>query len=312
MSMNFKFGIELEFADLSTDAVMRVLSDAGIRIVDRGYTHADYSDGVWKVVPDASVRDGLEVVSPVLFGKEGLAECVKVAHALEAAEASINRTCGFHVHIDASSFSAIELYRIYDRYKKFESEIDSFMPRSRRGNSNQYCRSLASGSIPDPTRGMTKESLAGAQMSRYYKVNLKSYLRHHTVEFRQHSGTVDAAKISNWIRFLQEFCEVSRHPVAASGAKLQKRQTEILDFIRSSASGVTTQDLCREFGLLPHSARSALTYIRRKGVTIIATKAYGVMRYSVGDLMTAGDDLFRGIDADVHQFYLARRAVLAA
>ena len=215
MSMNFKFGIELEFADLSNDTVMRVLSDAGIRIVDRGYTHADYSDGVWKVVPDSSVRNGLEVVSPVLFGEEGLAECVKVAHALEAAEASINRTCGFHVHIDASSFSAIELYRIYDRYKKFESEIDSFMPRSRRGNSNEYCRRLAS--IPAPTRGMTKESMAEDQMSRYYKVNLKSYLRHHTVEFRQHSGTVDAAKISNWIRFLQEFCEVSRHPVAASG-----------------------------------------------------------------------------------------------
>ena len=97
MSMNFKFGIELEFADLTTDAVMRVLSDAGIRIVDRGYTHADYSDGVWKVVPDSSVRNGLEVVSPVLFGEEGLAECVKVAQALEAAEASINRTCGFPV-----------------------------------------------------------------------------------------------------------------------------------------------------------------------------------------------------------------------
>lgn len=27
MSMNFKFGIEMEFADLFTDAVMRVLSN---------------------------------------------------------------------------------------------------------------------------------------------------------------------------------------------------------------------------------------------------------------------------------------------
>lgn len=312
MSMDFKFGIELEFADLSKVTVMQVLSRAGIRIVDNGYTHLDYNNGTWKVVPDSSVRNGLEVVSPVLSGEAGLAECVKVAHALDAAEASINRTCGFHVHIDASSLSAIEVYRIYERYRKFEAEIDSFMPRSRRGNSNQFCQSLSDSPIPAPTRRVSKESLAEAQMSRYYKVNLTAYLRHHTIEFRQHSGTVDADKISNWIRFLQDFCSASRHPVAAAGVKLQNRQTQILEFIRNSASGVTTQDLCREFGLLPHSARAALTYIRRKGVIIVSTKVHGVMRYSVGDATGAADELFRGIDADVHQFYLARRAFLAA
>lgn len=38
--------------------------------------------------------------------------------------------------------------------------------------------------------------------NRYKKVNLKSYFRHGTVEFRQHSGTIEYTKISNWVLFL--------------------------------------------------------------------------------------------------------------
>ena len=37
---------------------------------------------------------------------------------------------------------------------------------------------------------------------RYYKVNLEAYSRHRTVEFRQHSGTINFAKMEKWIRFL--------------------------------------------------------------------------------------------------------------
>lgn len=46
---------------------------------------------------------------------------------------------------------------------------------------------------------------------RYHKVNLSSFWRHHTVEFRHHSGTTDFAKISNWVRLLSRLIEFSRH-----------------------------------------------------------------------------------------------------
>ena len=44
---------------------------------------------------------------------------------------------------------------------------------------------------------------------RYFKVNPISYDRHKTIEFRQHSGTTDYEKISNWILFLAKLVEFS-------------------------------------------------------------------------------------------------------
>jgi hypothetical protein len=46
--------------------------------------------------------------------------------------------------------------------------------------------------------------------NRYHKLNTESYWRHNTVEFRQHSGTIEYEKISNWILFLARFVEFSK------------------------------------------------------------------------------------------------------
>lgn len=40
-------------------------------------------------------------------------------------------------------------------------------------------------------------------------MNAESYLRHKTVEFRQHSGTTDYEKIANWINFLRKLIQYS-------------------------------------------------------------------------------------------------------
>lgn len=44
---------------------------------------------------------------------------------------------------------------------------------------------------------------------RYFKINLQAYLRHGTIEFRQHSGSANATKVCNWVRFLQAFIDES-------------------------------------------------------------------------------------------------------
>jgi hypothetical protein len=43
------------------------------------------------------------------------------------------------------------------------------------------------------------------ESDRYYKLNMTAFWRHRTIEFRQHSGTVDADKAINWIRLLIQF-----------------------------------------------------------------------------------------------------------
>jgi hypothetical protein len=46
--------------------------------------------------------------------------------------------------------------------------------------------------------------------NRYFKVNAVSYSRHKTIEFRQHQGSTDFAKISNWVRFCAKLVEFSK------------------------------------------------------------------------------------------------------
>ena len=89
--------------------------------------------------------------------------------------------------------------RIIRNYQRLEALIDSFMPLSRRANNNGFCRSLQGF---DFSRCTTKRDVYDLMNSRYYKINSHAYFRHQTIEFRQHSGTTDYEKISNWIAFL--------------------------------------------------------------------------------------------------------------
>jgi hypothetical protein len=53
-------------------------------------------------------------------------------------------------------------------------------------------------------------SVAQRISERYYKLNLCAFIRHGTVEFRQHAGTVDYRKMNHWIAFCVQFVEDSR------------------------------------------------------------------------------------------------------
>jgi hypothetical protein len=55
----------------------------------------------------------------------------------------------------------------------------------------------------------TKQQLIRRVDSRHFKVNMLAYNRHKTLEFRQHSGTVEYTKIANWINFLAKLIQYS-------------------------------------------------------------------------------------------------------
>ena len=73
--------------------------------------------------------------------------------------ATANRSCGYHVHLDAADLTASDIRAIVTRYADHESEIDAFMPPSRRGNANTYCGSVIEMCIRDrykPGRSVLK------------------------------------------------------------------------------------------------------------------------------------------------------------
>lgn len=308
--MERKFGIELEIVGITQHAALKALKAVNIKVHSEGYNHTTKKH--WKIVPDGSVVGGFEVVSPILKGEAGLDEAEIVARALEDAGAYANKNCGFHVHFDASGLETRQLKNIIRRYADHECEIDAFMPQSRRGNANKYCKALDWISTTEFETANTAIELADAQPSRYYKVNLKSYQRHGTIEFRQLSGTVNAMKVCNWVRFLSEFMdECAREAIAGQAmptAHLSPVNRKLVQMLENGS--VAISGICEAFGWLPHTARAAIARLRKTGLQIVSEKVNGQPGYRlVGAQQPQG--LWAGISSKVALFYQRRAAVLA-
>lgn len=170
---------------------------------------------LWMIKSDGSISapygyTGVEIVTtPFPFTAASEGHINEMCAFLDSLGVTVNKSCGLHVHVDASEFSAHEMRSVFERYKKFETEIDKWMPASRRKNENTYCRSLNSYELgsSNEIRNMVQNTAGG---NRYVKVNLQSYLIHGTVEFRQHSGTTSALKINNWVKFCVNFMKTSK------------------------------------------------------------------------------------------------------
>ncbi len=321
--MDRKFGIELEIVGINREAALRALHAVGINVQAEAYNHT--TRGHWKFVSDASVRDGFEVVSPVLRGEAGIEEAMTVAEALSDAGATANRTCGFHVHFDASDLSAANVKTIVHRYADHEAEIDAFMPPSRRGAANQFCAPVSRFLTHRFDEARTMDELVAAQPGRYFKVNLQSYRRHGTLEFRQHSGTVNANKVANWVRFLGEFIDQCKRPAAPAPTATPAVELPALSGVQArlaemfAAQGtVSLATMCERFSWQPHTARAAVTRLRRAGLRISPVRENGEPAYRLegGQTSTAPapehtDSLWTGISERVIRFYQRRAAVLA-
>lgn len=201
------FGVEIECYNVLRSCLINEVSQRSVSIQSEGYNHTD-NNHYYKIVSDGSIQgnDGQEVVSPILKGKDGLNSLKNVCDSLNAVGAKVNRSTGLHVHFDASKISDVHFVNIFKNYQKLESVIDSFMPNSRRANNNGYCASLIG---LDYDTCETKSDVIRLNRTRYRKVNAESYLRHKTIEFRQHSGTTEYEKMANWINFLRKLIQYS-------------------------------------------------------------------------------------------------------
>lgn len=202
------FGVEIECYNFERRSLIDASRSNGLQVRSEDYNHAD-NNYYYKIVSDASLdgENSQEVVSPILQGNNGLSSLEKICTALALINARVNRSCGLHVHIGAASMSDAHYCRLVRNYQKLEMAIDTFMPESRRGNNSRWCHSFSG---IDFSRCTTKRSIYEAMNGdRYYKVNAVAYSCHRTIEFRQHSGTTDYQKISNWVMFLAKLVEYS-------------------------------------------------------------------------------------------------------
>lgn len=205
----FTFGVEIE-CNVARGSIREAAATTGMSYQYEGYNHND-GHAYFKFTTDASVRgeNAIECVSPVMQGAKGKSDLKCAIDTLNRAGATVNRSCGLHVHIGAAGLTQKQYANVFNNYYFLEALIDTFMAPSRRRDTNCYCRSLSDHSA------LTRcETVVDIQCvldnDRYHKINPMSYNRHKTIEFRQHQGSTDYKKILNWVMFCGKLVEWSK------------------------------------------------------------------------------------------------------
>ncbi len=222
-----KFGIEIELIGLNRSQAANVVGQAiggTVRYVGRSYDTYEVttSVGTWSCVTDGSVRgsgSGTEVVSPPLYYKD-MDKLQTVVRALKDAGARVNRSCGIHVHVNASRMTPKAVKSLSKMvYAKEELMFKSFGTLGNRQRS--YSRPMSSTFVTEingirrPSRNSLKRRWYEARTdyeadrrsrsrydnSRYYAFNLHALYYRGTVEFRYFNGSIHAGKIKAYVQF---------------------------------------------------------------------------------------------------------------
>jgi len=173
----------------------------------------------WRTAFDGSIRgEGREMISipangDILNGRiENLCDWASFHNV------TVNKSCGLHLHIDATDTDWRDLRSIAIVAKRFEKYIYSMLPRSRMKVS--WCRKLPM-SISE-LKSCNDEGdfvnlwydSCGSRIdrdkyndSRYHGLNLHARFYLGTVEFRYHSGTLNKKKITNWVKICNSIFE---------------------------------------------------------------------------------------------------------
>lgn len=294
MINNRKYGIEIECMlprTMTRQALALAITNAGVNCYDAGYSHSRSAS--WKIVSDGSLSggNGMELVSPPMLGEAGLQQIQKVCAVLNEKGATVNRSCGLHVHVDAGNLTAPAMRKLAAIYIENENIIDSLMPMSRRNSNNTFCGSLRGTNMATLAQARNANDIAHAiaHGNRYVKLNFSAFLRHGTVEFRHHSGTVDADKISKWLvaclRLVACAVKEADQPIAnvASGGQARPR-----GYSRSARRLQTIYDLMQRPGGCTRSDVAAVLgrrtmppmnrILRNAGFTYRITHQYGDRR----------------------------------
>lgn len=201
------FGVEIEFHG-ARYAAAEALQSAGLIARVEDYNHRTCAG--WKIVTDATVIDGGELVSPILHGENGLEQVRTACAALQAAGCTVSKQTGMHVHHDAQTLDRDAFLRLVQNWADCQTAIDGLVSRSRSDGSNGYTSSLTEQDIenirayiPRDVR-LTKRAAYGLRrIGRYKALNVSAYPKYGTVEIRQHQGTLNGTKATAWVSFGQ-------------------------------------------------------------------------------------------------------------
>lgn len=249
-----RFGIEIEMTGITREEAAGVAAayfGTVSRYVDGGYDAYAALDGQgrqWKFMRDASITseqmmggqrvrtyDGYktEMVSPICC-YEDIIPIQEIIRELKKHGAFTNKSCGIHVHVDASPFDARTLRNITNIMASKEDLIYKALKVSV-ARERQYCQKVEERFLEELNQKKPK-SLDGVEQiwydgasrryrhyddSRYHCLNLHSVFQKGTVEFRLFNGTLHAGKIKAYIQFSLAITAQALNQACASRRKTQ-------------------------------------------------------------------------------------------
>ena len=310
--MTYTFGIEIETAGVSISRIQNAFDRAGIKGCD--------------VKPDGTPNVDAEIVLPPLGNCQVAKEYLQsISNVLLDVGADVNRSCGLHVHISnaplnddtdgwigsagAARFTGDSIQHkertgrflsqhgepmdvvivkdIMQRYERQQDAINKMFPRSR--TDNRYCQPL------NATRIANANTIQELNHGKFYAINLDTW-RRGTIEFRQHSGTIDATKIWNWVQFILNLVNWTQtERIDTNSSRTIVTETPVMPFrggarvgvqytMMRNDNGATTRDIMDATGCSEQRVRAAVSEIRnRVGDNAVVTHTQQSNGASYGD-----------------------------
>ena len=228
---NFSFGVEIELVNMTQRTCASTLVNAGHEAFEERYNHE--TQRYWKIVSDASLRGRngtAEAVSPVLRGQEGANELRSVMKALRDGGARTNSSCGQHIHIGVDHLNRLQQANLISLHHVWNSAFDAYVLESRlnttfsRKRTTRRTQDLAQTWATNST-DQNMDLSRRAQMDRYNNLNVASYHKYGTFEFRMHHGSLNGKNTTAWIALHTAFIQ------AVADGNLAYSTSEIADWL---------------------------------------------------------------------------------
>lgn len=162
----------------------------------------------WTGQRDGSIEDlnyrthlGVELVSPVLRGEQGLVEVCYLCDYMASVDAIHNRSMGLHVHVGAKDFPQNRLNALMDALRYYERAFFGLNGDTARNRwANTFCSKSDSWyhNARQYGTGIGNPNNETYPHNRYRSLNLTNYnpgRRKNTIEFRMFSGTHNPAMV---------------------------------------------------------------------------------------------------------------------
>jgi len=230
-----RFGIEIETVGASRPTIAAAIATVLGGNYNGGETATDSLGRTWKVVPDGSLAGGYdrsgEIVSPILTYAD-LDTLQAIVRAVRAAGARVDSSCGIHVHIDSSTFTAKSVVNLVKTVHKQERLIEHAL-RIAPSRLERYCRPIDAdfmarlesttvrtmADVSNAWYGYSNSSPNRYDSSRYHGLNLNSHFFRGTVEFRYFSGSLHAGEVKAYVQFALALAARSLTMKAASSKR---------------------------------------------------------------------------------------------